>query len=200
MSTGSKQKKTAFGLAAFALGMVGVAYAAVPLYELFCRVTGFGGTTQVAEAAPAEVLDQTIKVRFDGNVAAGLPWGLSPFEVEVDVQLGAITETHYQAHSFATLPTWGTASFNVSPPQVGAYFNKMHCFCFELQELEGGESVDMGVVFFVDPAILDDPNAAGVDTITLSYTMFATDAPKDGHGTGEFSSVSDNRTNIAMEN
>ncbi|MEM1286952.1 MAG: cytochrome c oxidase assembly protein [Pseudomonadota bacterium] len=186
----NKTKKTALSLATFAVFMVGVAYAAVPLYELFCRVTGFGGTTQVADVAPAEILDQTIKVRFDGNVAAGVPWDLEPGEVEVEVQLGAIHETFYTATSIAQLPTWGTATFNVSPPQVGAYFNKMHCFCFELQELAGGESMDMGVVFFVDPAILNDPVAANVDTITLSYTMFSADAPIVEDDPSELSAIS----------
>ncbi|MBV6656527.1 MAG: cytochrome c oxidase assembly protein [Devosiaceae bacterium] len=173
----SRPARTALALATFAGCMVGVAYAAVPLYELFCRVTGFGGTTQVADTAPVEALDQTIKVRFDANVAAGLDWDLDPVDTEIEVQIGAITETLYQAASLTGEDSWGTATFNVSPPQAGAYFNKMHCFCFELQHLAPGAVADMGVVFFVDPAILDDPSAARIDTITLSYTMFPADAP-----------------------
>ncbi|MEM6381459.1 MAG: cytochrome c oxidase assembly protein [Pseudomonadota bacterium] len=173
----SKPQKTALALGVFAASMVGVAYAAVPLYELFCQVTGFGGTTQVADVAPEDVSDRTIKVRFDGNVAAGLNWDLEPGETEVEVQIGAVNETAYAAHNWGSSESWGTATFNVSPPQAGAYFNKMHCFCFELQGLEAGQSMDMGVVFFVDPAILDDPANDRIDTITLSYTMFEADAP-----------------------
>ena len=171
-------QKTAMALGVFATSMVGVAYAAVPLYELFCQVTGFGGTTQVSDTAPERALEQTITVRFDGNVASGLAWDLDPVDTAIEVPIGAVTETAYHAVSLSDATTWGTATFNVSPPQAGAYFHKMHCFCFELQELAAGEAMDMGVVFFVDPAILDDPAAAGIGTITLSYTMFASDAPE----------------------
>ena len=159
--------------------MVGVAYAAVPLYDLFCRVTGFGGTTQVADAAPATVSERTIKVRFDANVAAGLAWDLDPQVNEIEVPIGQVTEVFYHAANLAQADSWGTATFNVSPPQAGIFFHKMQCFCFELQHLAPGQAVDMGVVFFVDPDILDDPAGARIDTITLSYTMFAADAPQD---------------------
>ena len=178
MASLTRPQKTAMALGVFAATMVGVAYAAVPLYELFCRVTGFGGTTQVSDTAPAQVLDRTVTVRFDANVASGLAWELDPVERSVEVRLGAVTETAYHAQSLSDATSWGTATFNVSPPQAGAYFHKMHCFCFEMQELAAGEGTDMGVVFFVDPAILDDPAAAGITTITLSYTMFAADAPQ----------------------
>lgn len=175
--TFSRPLKTAMALSVFVGCMVGVAYAAVPLYELFCRVTGFGGTTQVADVAPDAVSDRTIKVRFDGNVAAGLAWYLDPLVNEIEVPIGQVTEIFYRADNLTDEDTYGTATFNVSPPQAGIYFHKMHCFCFEMQHLEPGQGVDMGVVFFVDPEILDDRDNDRIDTITLSYTMFAADAP-----------------------
>ncbi len=174
----SRPLKTAMALSVFVGCMVGVAYAAVPLYELFCRVTGFGGTTQVADVAPDTVSDQTIKVRFAGNVASGLPWDLEPGTNVIEVPIGQVTEVFYTAQNLTDADTYGTATFNVSPPQAGIYFHKMHCFCFEMQHLEPGQGVEMGVVFFVDPEILDDPDNARIDTITLSYTMFAADPPE----------------------
>ncbi|MEM6712259.1 MAG: cytochrome c oxidase assembly protein [Pseudomonadota bacterium] len=179
----SRPVRTALSLGVFVCCMVGVAYAAVPLYELFCRVTGFGGTTQVAEVAPDTVSDQTIKVRFDGNVAAGLGWELDPLVNEIEIPIGQVTEVAYRAANMSTADTYGTATFNVSPPQAGIYFNKMHCFCFEMQHLGPQQDVEMGVVFFVDPAILDDADSARIDTITLSYTMFATDVPETASAT-----------------
>ena len=175
----SRPVKTAMALSVFVGCMVGVAYAAVPLYELFCRVTGFGGTTQVAEVAPDAVSDRTIKVRFDGNVASGLGWDLDPLVNEIEIPIGQVTEIAYRAQNLTQRDTYGTATFNVSPPQAGIYFHKMHCFCFEMQHLEPGQGIDMGVVFFVDPEILDDPDNERIDAITLSYTMFATDAPEE---------------------
>lgn len=177
--TFSRPVKTAMALSVFVGCMVGVAYAAVPLYELFCRVTGFGGTTQVADVAPEAVSDRTIKVRFDGNVAAGLGWDLDPLVNEVEVPIGQVTEIFYRADNLTDENTYGTATFNVSPPQAGIYFHKMHCFCFEMQHLEPSQGIDMGVVFFVDPEILDDPDNDRIDTITLSYTMFEADAPQE---------------------
>ena len=173
----SRPLKTAMALGVFVGCMVGVAYAAVPLYQLFCQVTGFGGTTQVADTAPDVVSDRTIKVRFDGNVAAGLGWDLDPLTNEIEIPIGQVTEVAYLAANLTNLDTYGTATFNVSPPQAGIYFHKMHCFCFEMQHLAPGQEMEMGVVFFVDPDILDDPASARIDTITLSYTMFAADAP-----------------------
>lgn len=177
--TFSRPLKTAMALSVFVGCMVGVAYAAVPLYELFCRVTGFGGTTQVADVAPDAVSERTIKVRFDGNVAAGLAWDLDPLVNEIEVPIGQVTEIFYRADNLTDEDTYGTATFNVSPPQAGIYFHKMHCFCFEMQHLEPGQGIDMGVVFFVDPEILNDPDNDRIDTITLSYTMFAADAPAE---------------------
>lgn len=159
--------------------MIGVAYASVPLYRLFCQVTGFGGTTQVAEAAADTVLDRTIKVRFDANVAGGLPWEFRPLQREVEVRIGEVTEVAYRSANPSATPTVGTASYNVTPQAAGAYFNKMHCFCFEEQTLAAGEATDMPVVFFVDPAIVDAPETRGLETVTLSYTFYPVDEPAE---------------------
>ena len=163
---------------AFVFGMVGLAYASVPLYRLFCQITGFGGTTQVAEVAPDAVLDRTIKVRFDANITPGLPWKFEPKERQVTVRIGEIGETAYRSESRATAPTTGTASFNVTPPAAGAYFNKMECFCFTEQTLAAGEGVDMPITFFVDPAIVEAKETRNLETITLSYTFYPVDEPK----------------------
>lgn len=174
----SRPQKTAASLGIFVGCMVGAAYAAVPLYDLFCSVTGFGGTTQVADTAPETISDQMITVRFDGNVARGLAWDLDPVENSVTVPIGQVTEIAYHAVNLTARDTYGSATFNVSPPQAGIYFHKMDCFCFEMQHLAPGQSVDMGVVFFVDPDILTDPDFAQIDSITLSYTMFEADTPE----------------------
>ncbi|AWK85597.1 cytochrome c oxidase assembly protein [Azospirillum thermophilum] len=153
-------------------GMVGLAYASVPLYSLFCRVTGFGGTTQRAEAAPGRVLDRKVTVRFNADVNGGLSWGFRPEQREVTLKLGEMGFAAYQAENRGSRPTVGTAVFNVTPDKAGAYFNKIQCFCFTEQVLQPGQSVDMPVAFFVDPAMNDDPNMEDVTTITLSYTFF----------------------------
>jgi cytochrome c oxidase assembly protein subunit 11 len=166
---------------AFFGGMVGMAYAAVPLYQLFCQVTGFGGTTQVAQSAPAEVLDRTIRVRFDANVN-GLPWVFTPKQREVEVRLGETIEIAYEAKNIAPHATTGTATFNVTPEATGAFFNKMQCFCFTETTLQAGETLTMPVVFFVDPEIIQDPEGGKVTTITLSYTFFPTDPSGEAEG------------------
>lgn len=168
----TKNRRTLLTCAGVVAGMVGLAYASVPLYELFCRVTGFGGTTQVATAAPEAVSDRTIKVRFDSFTNPNLPWAFQPSEREIEVPLGQTALTFYTAENVADIASWGTASFNVTPLKVGQYFSKIECFCFTEQKLEPGERVEMPVTFFVDPAILDDPNAQDVAAITLSYTFF----------------------------
>ena len=152
--------------------MGGLAYASVPLYSLFCQVTGFGGTTQVAESAPAVAGARRISVRFNGDVDNRLPWRFAPEQREVALNVGEQGLAFYRAENLGQQATVGTATFNVTPPKAGRYFNKVACFCFEEQSLEPGEAVDMGVSFFVDPAIEDDPNLAEVTTITLSYTFF----------------------------
>lgn len=163
---------TAAACVVFVAGMVGMSFAAVPLYRVFCRVTGFGGATVRADTAPGTVSDRMVTVRFDANVANGLGWSFRPVEREVTVPIGAVAEVAFVAKSRITRPTVGTAAFNVTPLTAGAYFNKIDCFCFSEQSLAPGEEVTMPVVFFVDPAMLDDPQMDFTDTLTLSYTFF----------------------------
>ena len=172
-----RRKLTALTAAVAALGMLGLAYASVPLYRLFCQVTGFGGTTQVAESAPGAVGERTMKVRFDASVERDMPWDFKPAQREVTVRIGEPTLIHYVASNPTSKPIVGQASFNVTPDKAGKYFDKVECFCFTEQRLEAGQTVDMPVSFFIDPAILDDPKLDGVDTITLSYTFFRLDEP-----------------------
>ena len=151
--------------------MVGLSFAAVPLYRLFCAVTGYGGTTQVAEAAPAQLSERSIQVRFDANVAAGMGW---VFEAPkpVELALGATGLVAYKGSNPTDRPILGTAIYNVVPLQAGVYFNKIQCFCFTEQLLMPGEEKEFPVTFFVHPAIEEDPNLNGVTTITLSYTFY----------------------------
>jgi cytochrome c oxidase assembly protein subunit 11 len=163
-----------------ALAMLALGYAAVPLYDLFCRVTGFGGTTQVAseaDAASAAALSAgapTISIRFDANTASDMPWEFRPRQVTDTVQIGQRDMAIFEAKNLSSVPVTGTASFNVEPEQAGAYFNKIQCFCFTEQTLEPGQQVTMPVLYFVDPKALDDPNMEGVEQITLSYTFHRT--------------------------
>ena len=156
----------------FVAMMVGAAYAAVPLYNWFCRTTGFGGTTQVSEKAPDFVLDRTVQVRFDSNIAPGLPWKFRPEQNEITVRIGEVTTVHYKVTNEAARSTLGQASYNVTPPTVGAYFNKINCFCFTEQRMKPGETREMAVVFYVDPSIAKDPEHDTLKSITLSYTFF----------------------------
>ncbi|WP_366556593.1 cytochrome c oxidase assembly protein [Aquibaculum sediminis] len=159
-------------LCSIVVGMVGLTFAAVPLYDLFCRVTGYGGTTQVAERAPDAANAETIKVRFNADVNRRLPWSFKPEQREMVVRIGEPNLTVYHAENQASRPTVGTAIYNVTPFKAGPYFHKVQCFCFDEQKLEGGESVEMGVSFYIDPAILEDPEFEDMHTITLSYTFF----------------------------
>ncbi len=152
-------------------GMIGLSYAAVPLYDLFCRVTGFGGTTGTAEQASTVVSDRTMKVRFDSMIN-DLDWDFRPSQGEIAVRVGETTLAHYRADNRANEATTGIAVFNVTPLKVGQYFKKIECFCFNEQRLEVGSGADMPVLFFVDPAIEEDPNLDDVKTITLSYTFY----------------------------
>jgi cytochrome c oxidase assembly protein subunit 11 len=163
---------------AFVAVMVGAAYAAVPLYNWFCRTTGFGGTTQIAAAAPARVLDRKVTVRFDANVNGGLPWRFEPEQNSIEVKLGEVVTVSYRVVNESARETVGVASYNVSPPTMGAYFSKINCFCFTDQRLKGGEKRDMTVVFFVDPALAKDSEQDDLDTITLSYTMYPVRQPE----------------------
>jgi cytochrome c oxidase assembly protein subunit 11 len=167
-----KNGRVAIVLASLVFGMVGLSFAAVPLYDLFCRVTGFGGTTQIADALPDEVGSRTVTVRFDAMVDEKLPWAFGPEERSVSVRPGEPGLVFYTAENMAEETTVGTAVFNVTPPKAGRYFHKVQCFCFEEQAMQPGQSERMGVSFFVDPAIEDDPSTADLDTITLSYTFF----------------------------
>ncbi|WP_137390077.1 cytochrome c oxidase assembly protein [Rhodoligotrophos defluvii] len=157
---------------AVVVAMVGLSYAAVPLYQLFCQVTGYGGATKRADAAPASASDRTIKVRFDANVAPDMPWRFEPVEREIEVKLGEQKLTYYRATNLTDRPVVGMATYNVTPGQTGYYFNKISCFCFNEQVLQPGETVDMPVLFFVDPELAEDEDTANVHTITLSYTFF----------------------------
>jgi cytochrome c oxidase assembly protein subunit 11 len=158
--------------------MVGAAYAAVPLYNWFCRTTGFAGTTQVAVAAPAQISERAIKVRFDANVAGGLPWQFQPEQSFLEVKVGEVVTVNYRVVNQSARETFGIASYNVSPPTVGGYFSKINCFCFSEQRLGPGEKREMTVVFFVDPELLKDPEQDSLDTITLSYTMYPVRQPE----------------------
>ena|SRR6056297_1224528 len=167
-----RKARTAAGAAVFACAMLGLAFASVPLYQLFCQVTGFAGTTQRATEASSKVLDQSITVRFDSNVSSGLSWAFKPVQNTVDIKIGENTLAFYRATNTSDKPLTGTATFNVAPEAAGGYFNKMECFCFTEQTLQPGESVEMPVSFFIDPEMLKDRSARSISQITLSYTFF----------------------------
>jgi cytochrome c oxidase assembly protein subunit 11 len=166
-----KNARTALIMAAIVAAMIGLAFASVPLFRMFCEATGFGGTPLRAEEAPGAVAGQ-IGVRFDANVHPGLPWRFEPKQTTVRVKPGARTQIFYHAQNLSARTITGQAVFNVSPDRVGKYFKKIECFCFTEQTLKAGESVDMPVVFFVDPKIEQDPDTKSVDEITLSYTFY----------------------------
>lgn len=179
--------RTAFKLVGIVLFMGAMAWASVPFYSWFCRVTGFGGTTGVAEAAPDAASDITIKVRFDASLDRMMPWKFEPEQRQMEVKLGESALAFYRSSNPTDRPVAGQATYNVYPYEAGAYFQKIECFCFTEQVLAPGEVADMPVNFFVDPAILDDPDAAHIRHITLSYTFYETDLPEgyaalDGEG------------------
>jgi cytochrome c oxidase assembly protein subunit 11 len=163
---------------AFVAGMIGMAYAAVPLYDMFCRVTGYNGTTQRVEQASDLILDEKVKVTFDANVAAGLPWEFVPVQRDIDVRIGETVQIMYRAKNLASTPTTGQATFNVTPMAAGAYFNKVQCFCFTETTLQPGEEMEMPVVFFVDPEIVKPVETKGIKTLTLSYTFYPREPSK----------------------
>jgi len=153
--------------------MVGAAYAAVPFYNWFCRATGFNGTTQIAKSAPAgKPLARTVAVRFDSNVAGGLPWKFEPEQTEIRVHIGEVTTVYYTVTNQSARTTTGQAAYNVAPLTVGAYFQKINCFCFTEQTFAPGEKREMAVVFYVDPSIVRDHENDSLNTITLSYTFY----------------------------
>lgn len=171
--------RTAVATGAIAVGMVAMSFAAVPLYRAFCQATGFGGTTGRAEASavpnPQTLTGRTIKVRFDGNMSPGMPWQFRPEQNEVTVRIGERKLAFYKAANLSAAATTGRATYNVSPDLAGKYFMKIQCFCFDEQTLKAGEQVDMPVTYFIDPAILNDPQASKIDEITLSYTFYPVD-------------------------
>ncbi|MEM6615290.1 MAG: cytochrome c oxidase assembly protein [Pseudomonadota bacterium] len=181
----TRNAKVAFYCVGFVGFMIGMAYAAVPLYDLFCRVTGFGGTTQIAEEAPQDILDREITIRFDANMMPGLGWEFAPETKTVTARIGETFIVNYIAENTRPHATTGTSTFNVTPGQAGGYFNKMQCFCFTEQTLEPGERVVMPVQFFVSPDAVEDAMMDGVNTITLSYTFFKVDDPNEDQTKGQ---------------
>lgn len=173
-----KHRKVGIACALVAAGMVGMAYAAVPLYQIFCQTTGYGGTTQVAVSPSDKVLDRTIIMRFDANVSKKLAWKFEAVEPKVKLRIGENRLAMYRATNISDKPTSGTASFNVSPAAAGVHFNKIECFCFTEQTLQPGESVEMPVSFYVDAGIVDDPDASYIEQLTLSYTFYPTENGK----------------------
>lgn len=168
-----RNTRVALIAACIVAGMVGLAYASVPLYKLFCQVTGFGGTPKInTNAYDLPILDREMTVRFDATTAPGLPWRFEPAQKDVHFKIGEENLIFYRATNTSDQPVVGTATFNVTPFKAAPYFNKIQCFCFTEQRLEPGQTVDMPVTFFVDPAIADDVNLDEVQEITLSYTFF----------------------------
>ena len=183
----SRNRRTMLTMFGMALAMLGLGFASVPLYRLFCQVTGFGGTTQVASEADADLAARmaasaggvTYSIRFDANTARDMPWSFEPVQVTDTITVGQRDLAFYTARNDSSVPITGTATFNVEPQQAGPYFNKIQCFCFTEQTLQPGEEIRMPVLYYVDPAALDDPNMEGVEQITLSYTFHrAPDQPE----------------------
>jgi len=165
-------------------GMTGLAFAAVPLYDAFCRLTGYGGTTQEANAAPSRVLERRIEVRFDANIAPGAPIEFAPRQRTASLRIGETGLALYRIRNTSDAPVTVRATYNVTPHDAGQYFAKLECFCFQDRVLAAGEEAELPVVFFVDPEIASDPNTRGIDAITLSYTYFrSTAAPQPESGT-----------------
>lgn len=177
-SARSHIRQTGLVLVSVAALMLSLSFAAVPFYDWFCRVTGYGGTTGVASAAPDLILDQTIKVRFDASREAGMPWQFTAQQPEMTLRIGEQGLAFYEAYNPTDRPIAGTASYNVMPDQSGLYFIKLECFCFTEQVLQPGERIVMPVTFFVDPSIVDHPEAGKIKEITLSYTFHQTPLPQ----------------------
>ncbi|HSF93773.1 MAG TPA: cytochrome c oxidase assembly protein [Thermohalobaculum sp.] len=168
-------RRKAIPLVGVIFGMAALAWAAVPLYDMFCRVTGFGGTTQVSEQGSDRVLDKTVTVRFDASTVQDMPWEFRPAQARMKLRIGETGLAFYEAYNPTDRVIAGTASYNVAPFSVGGYFTKIDCFCFTEQVLQPGERVRMPVTFYVDPEIVEDSETKGVTTITLSYTFYETE-------------------------
>ena len=171
-------QKTVVQTLSLVVFMGGLAWASVPFYDWFCRVTGFGGTPGVADSGSDEILDRTIKVRFDASLERGMPWEFRPMEREMEIRIGETGLAFYEAYNPTNRPVAGSASYNVAPYEAGGFFSKIDCFCFEEQVLAPGERVQMPVTFYVDPEIVADRDAQYVHTITLSYTFYQIDLPE----------------------
>ncbi|WP_341367063.1 cytochrome c oxidase assembly protein [Yoonia sp. BS5-3] len=172
-------QRTAAQAVCVVIFMGGLAWASVPFYDWFCRVTGFGGATNVVDAESDVILDQTIKIRFDASLERDMPWSFQPEVREMEIRIGETGLAFYEAHNPLDVPIAGQAAYNVTPYEAGAFFDKIECFCFTEQVLMPGETVMMPVSFFVDPAIVDDREGQYVHTITLSYTFYEIDLPED---------------------
>ena len=169
---GSRNRKTMLTCVTIVAGMVGLSFASVPLYDLFCRVTGYAGTTQIAAESGGAVVDRIMGIRFDASTNSALPWRFVPVQREISMKIGETAVAFYRATNYDDETITGTATFNVTPLKVGKYFTKIDCFCFTEQRLAPGQTADMPVTFFVDPEIVNDPNLDEVTTITLSYTFY----------------------------
>ena len=169
-----RKKLTPLVLAGIFITMLGLSYASVPLYEIFCRVTGFGGTTQVANNAPKIVLDKVVSVRFDTNVN-NLPWDFKAKSNVMDVKVGQVNKIEFEVVNYSDEPTSGVASFNVSPSSFGKYYSKLGCFCFEKQELKAGEKATYVMTFYLDPEMVNDATVKNLQDVTMSYTFFSTE-------------------------
>ena len=169
-----KKKLTPLVLAGIFVLMLGLSYASVPLYEIFCRVTGFGGTTQDANNAPKIVLHKVVSVRFDTNVN-NLPWDFKAKKNVMDVKVGQVNKIEFEVLNYSDEPTAGVASFNVSPSSFGKYYSKLGCFCFEKQELKAGEKATYVMTFYLDPEMVNDATVKNLEDVTMSYTFFSTD-------------------------
>ncbi len=174
----TRNKRFLIGFSVLALAMVGAGYASVPLYNIFCKVTGYGGTTQTADIGADEVLDRMVTIRFDATVSHGLDWEFRPEQLEQKIHIGENSLAKYRAVNHSDKPITGMASYNITPQKAGVYFVKLECFCFTEQTLQPGEGVDMPVIYFVSPEIADDPRLDDIKTITLSYTFFEKESAK----------------------
>ncbi|MCP5075174.1 MAG: cytochrome c oxidase assembly protein [Rhodobacteraceae bacterium] len=179
MSVASKNNKMLFRLVSVAALMLALSFAAVPMYNWFCRVTGFGGQPLVSADGSNVILDQTIKIRFDGSLERDMPWQFGPVVKEMELKIGETGLAFYEAHNPTDKPIAGSASYNVFPYAAGGYFTKIDCFCFEMQVLQPGERVQMPVTFYVDPEMVNDRDARHIKSITLSYTFHVAELPED---------------------
>lgn len=194
-----QNKKIAFVCLCVCCGMLLLSFASVPLYRIFCQVTGYGGTIQQTKIASDIILDEKITVRFDANVSGGLAWQFEPLQRQIKVRIGEQAEVFYQAKNLAAVENFGTATFNVSPNHAGIYFNKIECFCFTQQTLAPNQSQNMAVAFFISPDIIDDPLLQTSKTITLSYTFYPDNKQGDTQENIQTSFYTNDKTNLPSD-